>query len=186
MPPKKRFPCSGCGFTLVELAIVLAIVGIVIAGIWTAAAVIVKRNREEKTVQYLLQMVQGIRRLYANQPDNAGIDRINMIAAGVVPAEIVASPTSIKNLWGGAGDITVAGGTTQFTIGFNTIPRSSCIALIMRTSVNPNEIGLVSISVQGVTTPAANMPINNAAATTACSNTTSLGNTIRWTYQLRN
>jgi len=52
------------GFSLIESAIVLGVVGLVIAGIWVAAASIQENNRFNQTLNGILLMIENIRSSY--------------------------------------------------------------------------------------------------------------------------
>lgn len=171
------------GFTLVELAIVLAIIGLVIAGIWTAAASVARRNRESKASQYLLEIVQNVRNLYAGQSSATGLTLANAITAGAIPADM-RSGTGAVNPWNGAIDVaTSTTSTSAFDVVYNNVPIASCIGLLTTTSVNSMEIGLIGLKTTGgtITLPG---PATVATASTACGSgpTTS----ITWTYNVRN
>jgi len=78
------------GFSLIEAAIVLGIVGLVIGGIWAASNAVGQNRKAERMVTGLLLMVENIRTLYERQPPTAYADvTANMIAAGVVPRDFI-------------------------------------------------------------------------------------------------
>ncbi len=172
------FRKSQRGFTFVELAIVLGIVGLIIAGIWVAAASVSRKNKETKAAQQLSEIVQNVRSLYSAQVDTTGITTESMIFSGAIPAEMKKSDTEAINPWGGNVMVEVA--TAQrIYISYFGVPQASCINLLMTTTVNPTEIGMVLSSAGAV-------PVDNARATTACPNATALGNNVRWVFNVHN
>lgn len=56
------------GFSLVESAIVLAIVGLVIGGIWVASAAIYENYKVNKTVETMISLSDCINRKFPNYP----------------------------------------------------------------------------------------------------------------------
>ena len=83
------------GFNLIEAAIVLGVVGLVIGGIWVAAASVIQNQRVNKTVAAFGQIYAGVRNLFKGQQIavNTVIYQIGMnttiIDAGIVPADLV-------------------------------------------------------------------------------------------------
>lgn len=55
------------GFSLIEAAIVLGIVGLVIGGIWVAASSVQKQQRMARELTGILTIVQNIQNLYVGQ-----------------------------------------------------------------------------------------------------------------------
>ena len=84
-------PHSPKGFSLIESAIVLGVVGLVIGGIWVAASAVNSNLRMSNTVVAILQMVQGGQKLFPLQsyPTAVGytFSMNTMQAAGVLPGD---------------------------------------------------------------------------------------------------
>ncbi|NBX73668.1 MAG: type II secretion system protein, partial [Alphaproteobacteria bacterium] len=55
------------GFNLTELAIVLAIVGVVIGGIWVVASTVIENNRARRVAEQTLTVVQAFKSVYAGR-----------------------------------------------------------------------------------------------------------------------
>ena len=121
------------GFNLIESAIVLGVVGLVIGGIWVAAATINENYKVNKTVADLQLIVKNIQNMIsisdAMTIGNAGITQL-LLNAGVFPAD-----------WGNktpfGSTISVYQSITfgvNFTIRLSDVPRSSCIKIITRIS----------------------------------------------------
>ncbi|MGB4967399.1 MAG: type II secretion system protein [Candidatus Saccharimonadales bacterium] len=83
------------GFSLIEAAIVLGVVGMVIGGIWVAANAVIRKQRINEAAAVILQIVQGARGLlplavypdvnYANTP---GITE-TLKATGIIPYPLI-------------------------------------------------------------------------------------------------
>lgn len=80
------------GFNLVEAAIVLGVVGLVIGGIWVAAAEVQKNRKLSVAATSIGQAVEAIRSVFKNMPvtDNAPIDIYSI-------APHVFDPLMVKN-----------------------------------------------------------------------------------------
>ncbi len=96
------------GFNLIEAAIVLGIVGLVVAGIWAAASAAYENMRQQSSSRNLLAMAQNIKNFYANsglsQLPAAAITATALIQNGLVPREFIANAnTNIVHPWGSPG-----------------------------------------------------------------------------------
>ncbi len=86
---------NSCGFTLTELAIVLTIIGVVLAGVWVAMGQVQNASRVNQAAQDMLQIAANVRSTYAgatsfNSGTNADIT-CTMVDAGVIPADLLAT-----------------------------------------------------------------------------------------------
>lgn len=91
------------GFTLTEIAIVLAIVGIILGAIWVAAKSVLDASRTNQAIQDISTMATNMRSVFAAQTQfTISDDQTSaMISAGVVPNNLLVSGgTSAKNSWG--------------------------------------------------------------------------------------
>ena len=138
------------GFTLVEVAIVLTIVGLVIGGIWLAASTVSNNQKKTALATDVLQIAQNIRNLYGNQSVTTGLDNAAAIAAGAIPANLVTGTGTARNVFNSTADSTTiaAVGTTQFSIQMVGIPRDACIELLTgrlaQNEQSATRIGLVA------------------------------------------
>ncbi|MCL2469171.1 MAG: type II secretion system GspH family protein [Alphaproteobacteria bacterium] len=106
------------GFTLMEAAIVLGIIGLITAGIWVAAAAVLKQKRVTESYGILIQISQNMRALYEKHPYfsrfSPGEDiTVPMRQAGVFPADLFASAADNvpRNPWNTPISITVGPST---------------------------------------------------------------------------
>lgn len=86
-------PCKG--FSLIEAAIVLGVVGLVVAGIWIAAAAIKSNMRVGKTAEYIMQAVEGSKRIFplANYPESGDTDTYYVLKElSIIPKTFVRWP----------------------------------------------------------------------------------------------
>lgn len=61
------------GFSLVEAAIVLGIMGIVIGGVWAVASSVQEKKRQVELSEGMIQIVDGVRKTYHNKPLNLAL-----------------------------------------------------------------------------------------------------------------
>ena len=103
-------PRATKAFTITELAIVLGIVGLILGGIWTAAASVYQQQRNNKFVKDLFVISENIRVFYQDGRAQAasgwgGIaDFPARYKAGLYPADFFENVTI--NAWGGWGTTT--------------------------------------------------------------------------------
>lgn len=169
------------GFSLIELAIVLAIVGLLIAGIWLALSSTLKNNREKRTTQEIIQIVFNIRRLYENQTKTDGMDTTNLITAGVFPPEMVTNSTTVKNVWGGNVTAGYYSSSDRFKIVYPLVPPDSCIKIISSNLITVDRDKLLLVRVE----PTSNFypPVRPEDVVAACTATPTA--TIMWIFNLR-
>ena len=124
------------GFSLIEAAVVLGIVGLIISGVWVAAAEMMENWKVSKTVSDIQLIVQRAQKLMsisdsmAMSPDTNGTAL--MRDAGVFPDDWVSGGTVKSPFWGTAYfDNRESSG--RFDLGIRTsVPQSVCIKLIVR------------------------------------------------------
>ena len=110
---QRLHPKSRKGFNLIEAAIVLGVVGLVIGGIWVAAAAVMQNYRVNQTSSAILLTVSNVRNLIHGTADSLsqslGSDPDNnitsaMMDAGAVPKDFTYSAgAALPNWISGAG-----------------------------------------------------------------------------------
>lgn len=183
---KQRMTRKTRGFTLTEAAIVLGIVGLILGAIWVAAGAVYNNQRVATTTTQVLQMVNGIRSLYATSTTFSGTI-LELANAGVVPKDMVTLNasgvvTNVDNVWNGAVTIAAASPATGFILAYPNVPREACSSFLVRITGRGRDSGLEGA---GTTSPPPAVPstgLNVTAATAACS---SLTNTVYLEFALR-
>jgi len=148
------------GFTLIEIAIVLTIVGLVIGGIWLAAATVLNNNKTAELSRQVIQIVQNTKGLFTNQTGanpTGGFNQAAAISAGVFPGGMVINGTNVRHPFAttlttssvtlerqGANAIDLTVGSTTAGLG---LPQSACIDLVSRiaTAENFSRYGLTKV-----------------------------------------
>lgn len=120
------------GFNLIEAAIVLGIVGLVVAGIWAAAAAAYENMRQQAASKNLLAYAQAIKNYYAGSGATQ-VQTVNtaLIAAGLVPKDMLVGTTAVVHPWGNTaapGNVRVANGSVAGTFVIYFIRPSTVVA----------------------------------------------------------
>lgn len=125
------------GFNLIESAIVLGVVGLVIGGIWVAAATMYENYKVNKTVEDLLLIVRNIQSLISKADSIAMGDRSISVAimdADGFPKDWIRGG-QIRHPFGGvayAGNEVPSASKGLFRVGLMTVPPSACVKLITK------------------------------------------------------
>lgn len=117
------------GFSLIEAAIVLGIVGLVIGGIWIAASAVQEKNRQSVTVGHVGQIADNVRRVFAGIVVNPLGETLHTQAdllPTIYPADVLSS-SAPKNPWGGGYQTSIASDRVVITIA--GLSKSTCTNL---------------------------------------------------------
>ena len=147
------------GFTLTEIAIVLGIIGLILAAIWTAAAAVYGNYRVSKASTETLAIVQNFKMLYGNgsaqEPNGTDITSL-AIAAGMFPADMIQPGNTAYGIgpWAGS-QVNVYSGATwnAITVAFWNIDQSTCNRLADAIAIGSafTGAGLVWVGVNNTT-----------------------------------
>ncbi|HEU0117108.1 MAG TPA: type 4 pilus major pilin [Alphaproteobacteria bacterium] len=180
----KRNLTSQSGFSLLEMAIVLTVIGVVLGGIWVLAVYAWERTRQERVAEEITSTVRNTRAYYAGQASVSGSFTTlaaTLGAANVFPGDMlrINSCTNGSNLcydhpWSGAagnvatGSFSVcpwspgagvfacsAGPTPYFAVELRSVPSASCMNLVARNSGSNAPSGLIDVIINGTTSMAA-------------------------------
>ncbi len=149
MSADKHKPTSSRGFNLVEAAIVLGVVGLVIGGIWVAAAEVQKNRKLSVAATSIGQVVEQTRILFKNMPISGQFVSVDVMAS--MPNAV--DPSMVRNnneffmprfSADGSGDTAIIVNVHPDTIqvSFETSGRLDCILLgpYLATRLRPNQI----------------------------------------------
>jgi prepilin-type N-terminal cleavage/methylation domain-containing protein len=156
------------GFSLVELAMVLAIVALLVAGIMLFFSNASTANKTNDAMTELAAVQQVTRSLYAGQPDYTGLDTAVIAAAKQLPNKWVKAGTSLTSPFSSA--VTVVASTTNsandsFTVTFNGLPDTACnkmVTMDLGTSMLNLSANGTAVPARAMTPAEANASCNNA------------------------
>jgi type II secretory pathway pseudopilin PulG len=135
------------GFTLTELAIVLGVIGTVLASIWAAASTAYQHQNVARAQQQIITIVHNIRALHANHPFflGTGDQTANLVSGGVFPSDMLVGSTKYNvgmgytslasNPWGGpvmVYETLNVGGVSQpavFRVSYYNVAADACSQL---------------------------------------------------------
>lgn len=132
---------------MTEIAIVLAIVGLILGAVWVAAKAVMDSNRANQAVQDITTIANNVRSTFAatnNFTSAGGADQTaTFITAGILPSNLlstVGGVTSAKNEWNGAVKIytNLTANTNNvsyqasrvFRVSFYRVPVNACFRII--------------------------------------------------------
>lgn len=174
------------GFNLIEAAIVLGVVGLVIGGIWVAAAAVQSNMKKSDASRGLIQIVQNVRNLYYGQSPTATADiTANLVSANAIPGNFI-NGTGALNPWNGAVTVSIAGASfDQIDVAYVGVPKDGCIELTSRNTNISTGVGLTQIVLDATTggtdATITTFPYLPTTASTQCGAT----NSITWRFGLR-
>lgn len=145
------------GFSLLEAAIVLGVVGSVVAGIWTISASTRASMQANALHQQTLNLIKNVRDYYAGRAlPTATADITSTLRTGSVfpeemcPANCVSGTiTTVYNSYGGTATVAVPNLTApinQFDVTYTTVSQKGCIQLGMMLSARSSDVGLISFN----------------------------------------
>lgn len=98
------------GFSLVEAAIVLGVVGLVVGGIWYGAASVIENQKVNRHSEQLIGIIMGLNALFAKfqipDTDENGLYITSaIISANIIPKDMVTASNKATNPFEGSFDI---------------------------------------------------------------------------------
>lgn len=178
------------GFNLIEIAIVLAVIGLIVGGIYTAASAVTENNRRQRTQTELLTIAQNVRTTFASQsdfqvPNNAQINQMRLY-----PGSLFYDGTDFFNAYGGT--VTLGRvGATVFQVNFNGISQGGCVELLTKSFGSQSNVQQIGLSNAGQSTGAATIAavadisngINVTEANDVCDNSDPVNVGVRFTLR---
>ncbi len=123
------------GFNLIEAAIVLGVVGLVIGGIWVAAAAVSSTLKINETIKGNLSTVRCIQRLISSA-DSSSIGAVaieqTVRDAGCFPANWKASGTGVESPLGGPITVFNFAPDGYFYLQYDGLTKSDCTNLVFK------------------------------------------------------
>jgi type II secretory pathway pseudopilin PulG len=160
-----------------EMAMVLAMIGIVIAAALLYYNTANTSRQTQSALGQLAQIQQSVRSLYSGQPNYTGLTTASLATSNALPNSMV-SGNLIKNPYNGSVTVIAAnagGGTASgFSVAFANVPEDACKKLVTK------DLGRATYSMSvGSTTKTQDdgLPFNLTDAN-ACTN----GATITWVF----
>lgn len=162
------------GFSFVELIIVIAVIMIMIGGIFAAKNKLFASNKAQTETRRTTQMAADITAFYQGLGRNnyAGVSNAIVIANGLVPQEMINGPNLI-NAW--TGQVTVssvslgAGTDNAVNIQHTNVPQEECTKMVSGTAQNAAQVTAGGAVVKAFGAAAA---VDPAALGAACANPT--------------
>ena len=186
--------------TLVETAIVVGVMGIILAAIFAAAALVNSRARINQAADELNHIAYNMRNFYAGQAaPNPGCvaptfsNMANYINSSIFPGEMLTSPGVINNAFNLGSTVSTAEAdivkctTTSIVVRYTNVPGNYCQDLLVHNSLPGRDTGLTQIIAGGVTlTAAANaLPVTPITAQAVCDQAGG-PYTVDWYFNLEN
>ena len=163
------------GLTLMEVAMVLAIIGIIIAGALLYFNTANTSQKITSSLAQLAQIQQSVRTLYSGQANYSGLTTALIAQSDALPASMISGSTISHAFNAG---VTVTANTTSstnFDVVFSGLPQDVCKQMLTKDLGR----GLVSAGTTVATQTQPSLPFNLTQATAACTGTT---NAITWVF----
>lgn len=161
------------GFTLIEIIVALAILGVVIAGILYYQSRAEAKTKANDTISALTTMIGGIKSAYAPANSYATVTNQNLNSSGLVVQPFTGSTTSITDAWAHA--VTFNGNATQFGFSLQSPDPETCIGIVSGLSRNAIIVRVGAASISGgvpsggsAVKASASAAYDPAAAATGC------------------
>lgn len=173
-PLAKRFAKTARkGLTLIEAAMVLAILALVVAGIMLFYTSANSSRLTTKALGDLGNIQQSVRSLYGGQASYTGLTNQVLIDAKALPSSMV-SGTTLRHAFNGTVSVAAAtvGGVDGFSVTFTNVPDEAC------TKMASQDLGRGLIDLK-INSTAMTLPATPGVVSGECKNGS---NTIAWTF----
>ena len=138
------------GFNLIEIAIVLAVIGLVIGGIYMAASAISENNRQLTMKRQVIQIAQNVRSVYATQNKFTALTFQQVKALNLFPGDLDQTMSQFITPYNDLVSLKVSTSSDQnFVISYGSLPTGSCIKVLVSlfgSGQTVRQLGLVGLS----------------------------------------
>lgn len=161
LPPRQQR-----GFSMVEMAIVLGVVGLVMGGVWTLAVKVQQTARVKQAVEQVITINKNIRNYYQTQaciPNGDQTATLLGLGQNIFPREML-SGGGVVDLWNGGVQVlgVNAGCDYIFQLSYLALPAETCAELVPKlTAAGEGSRGLVAAAINGTALQA--LPPNPSA-----------------------
>ncbi len=157
------------GYTLIEAIIVLAIAGLLIAGVWLYSSSSINAAKKNKLAEQTIQIMTNVRNTLQNAPNANGLTLPSAIDAGIIPSDMVrgtAPAYTVAHAFNGVVTLNPNADDSLVDLFLAGVPGDSCIDLISgrlaATADAADQFGISRIVING-------QEITDFAATNAAS-----------------
>ncbi len=164
------------GFSMVEMAIVLGVSTVILAGIWGIVSSVQENVRIDQASQQVRIVATNVRSLLQGQASVPDLTEAQLtsylIERGAIPPDMKrpgGAPYRADHAWGAAGGtdggfrVSRGAGGMSFSINFYGLKASSCINLVPKVASGMSGSGLTGVVINGSAT-AVPVPVSSAAS----------------------
>lgn len=167
------------GLTLIEAAMVLAILALVVAGIMLFYTSANTSRQTTAALGDLAAIQQSVRSLYGGQSSYLGLDTAGLAATKALPARMITSANGLRHSFNGAvtvsADTAAGGANSGFSVRFDSVPQEACVKMLSSDLGR----GLFSAGASTIRNQTQGLPFTPPDATASCS---AANNTITWIF----
>ena len=162
------------GFTMIEIAIVLAIVGLILGAIWVAAKAVIDSNRANQAAQDIATITSNLRSTFIaqNSFSATGDQTSALVSEGIIPADLIppaGASSPALDAWGQPVKIYFAGdgNARHFRVSFYGTPPDACFRIasqLANLGTSDAPIDLVTAAggdTEAIANPTANPVVTN-------------------------
>ena len=173
------------GFTLTEMAISIAIIGLILGAIWAAASMVYGNKATSRAYNEIIQVYNGYKALFnAKVPDateNTDITNVG-INNGVFPSEMLTGTPPSQTAVGPWDNSTVVVtdqiSQNAITVAFNGLGKSTCVRLGTTLS-DVNNPAVIQLNINGTVGGTISPPALTASTVAAACSASGASNTLK-------
>ena len=163
------------GFSLVEIAMVLAIIALLVAGVMLFFSNASNAQKTNDAMTELAAVQQVVRSIYAGQPSYNGLTSAVLASSAQLPNKWVSAAGGLVDPFAGAVTVVAVNTDQNFSVTMTNVPNASCNKMV----TTDFGTGLLSVATNsGTAIPARAMTPTEANAACAAGN----ANTVTWEF----